>query len=405
MRISAACAVLLLMGTPGWADYTFYQTDSLTTINGTNWSSNGSVAASPGGLTGPGAGGSLISKATAPNDANSYEVRATVTLTASGGNYALYARASSDASMAGSGSGSFVALQMENPVFDGNGNCAANFVLYQRLSGSTTITALTSFAHACRNGMMLRLIVRPQFTMMYVDSWLPTVYGDAGIATGQPGIGATATPTGNAISLVKLGPLDTVPPGTINPQSVGSSLFSNEIDLQWQGVTDDANGIGFFTYQIFRNGTVMGASTTPVYSDETVSPGVSYVYTIYAIDQHNNYSAATSLTLAAAPSGSTDPREFGVRPTGSYWGAAGEQIDLRSGNLNFTLPLISAQSRGGWSVGFALSYNSQVWRQDSGGTWNYGRNVGYGFGWKLQAGSLTPVYAGWWNYVSHCTSL
>jgi hypothetical protein len=27
----------------------------------------------------------------------------------------------------------------------------------------------------------------------------------------------------------------------------------------------------------------------------------------------------------------------GVTSTGSYWGGAGEQIDLLSGNLNFTL--------------------------------------------------------------------
>jgi hypothetical protein len=49
-----------------------------------------------------------------------------------------------------------------------------------------------------------------------------------------------------------------------------------------------------------------------------------------------------------------------MRSTGSYWGGAGEQIDLLSGNLNFTLPLVRAMGRGGWGVTFAASYNSQL---------------------------------------------
>ncbi len=54
-------------------------------------------------------------------------------------------------------------------------------------------------------------------------------------------------------------------------------------------------------------------------------------------------------------------------------------------------------SRNGGGAVFNLSYNSQNWRQDAppGGpvtTWQFGRDAGYGYGWKLQAGSLTPIY-------------
>jgi hypothetical protein len=41
-----------------------------------------------------------------------------------------------------------------------------------------------------------------------------------------------------------------------------------------------------------------------------------------------------------------------------------------------------------------LNYNSQMWRNISGGAWLAGEDTGYGMGWKLQAGSLTPVWAG-----------
>ena len=89
-----------------------------------------------------------------------------------------------------------------------------------------------------------------------------------------------------------------------------------------------------------------------------------------------------------------------MRSTGSYWGAAGEQIDLLSGNLNFTIPLLKARARGGWGVPFALSYNSQMWRQDAGGTWKLGRDVGFGVGWTLQAGAMRPVWNGL-NTIHH----
>lgn len=45
--------------------------------------------------------------------------------------------------------------------------------------------------------------------------------------------------------------------------------------------------------------------------------------------------------------GAPDPRQIGIRPTGVYWGGGREQIDMQSGNLNYTLPVVQAKSRGG----------------------------------------------------------
>jgi hypothetical protein len=70
---------------------------------------------------------------------------------------------------------------------------------------------------------------------------------------------------------------------------------------------------------------------------------------------------------------------------------------MRSGNLNFTIPLIKAMSRGGGGTTFNLSYNSQNWRQDPGGEWQLGRDIGYGYGWRLSAGSITPIYDSIWG--------
>src|SRR5439155_6414531 len=120
-----------------------------------------------------------------------------------------------------------------------------------------------------------------------------------------------------------------------------------------------------------------------------------------AFDLHYNASAPTTVSALTPPNPAVDtppitgasrpmsnpPARIGVHPTGTYWGTGGEQIDMLSGNLNFTLPLLKAQGRGDWSVNLALNYNSQIWRQDTGGTWNLGMDVGYGFGWRLIAGS------------------
>ena len=163
--------------------------------------------------------------------------------------------------------------------------------------------------------------------------------------------------------------------------------------MHWQGVTDDANGIGFAQYLVFRDGQEEYGAQTPEFTDEAVTAGSTHTYTIYPQDLHGNWGAGTSFTVTLPPAGAIDPRRTGVRPLGTYWGAMGEQIDVRSGNLNFTVPILKAMGRGGWGVTFAMSYNSQQWRQDPAGIWGFGQDVGYGFGWQFMAGSITPYWA------------
>ena len=103
---------------------------------------------------------------------------------------------------------------------------------------------------------------------------------------------------------------------------------------------------------------------------------------------------AESHAVPPPPNGAFDPRRVGIMALGSYWGSAGEQIDTLSRNLNFSVPLVKPVSAGGGSVTFGLSYNSQMWRQDSAGNWLIGQDVGYGLGWKILAGAITPIYSG-----------
>ena len=60
---------------------------------------------------------------------------------------------------------------------------------------------------------------------------------------------------------------------------------------------------------------------------------------------------------------SQSPNRTGVQPLGAYWGTSGESIDLLSGNVNYSIPLIHAQSRG-WNLALGLTYKSQNFRYD-----------------------------------------
>ena len=144
--------------------YTYYYTDSFSTINTANWALNGAMTVVNGwGLTATSAGGgSLISSIPVqpspqnPNLAN-YEVSTTLALNQSGGTYVQYLRASPDALSNGSGEGSqgtYVAVELQKPTFTSSG-CSATLAVYQRVSG-TVYQLLSNNMVGCRNGMQIR---------------------------------------------------------------------------------------------------------------------------------------------------------------------------------------------------------------------------------------------------------
>jgi hypothetical protein len=304
-----------------------------------------------------------------------------------------------DAKAGPAAQGTYYSVELQNPTFSGP-NCTATLAVNKRESG--IVTMLGSTVVACHTGMTIRSVFRDDAAslpplLVYVDNTPYLQISDWSIFSGKPGIGAFATPAGNSIARVDLGPLDRVGPSAFTMQDIGSSIFPTRLDMQWPGVVDNANGVGLFGYQLYVGGGLVAIFQAPEFSDPTVQPETTYCYNFNGVDYHGNGAMSAGTCLTTPPAGSIDPRRVGVRSTGSYWGAAGEQIDTLSGNLNFTIPLLQAQGRNGWAVPFALSYNSQFWRQDSGGTWKMARDVGYGLGWRLQAGSLTPYYRVNWT--------
>lgn len=195
------------------------------------------------------------------------------------------------------------------------------------------------------------------------------------------------------ITEVRVGNLDTVAP---NPITGLSSSISNGIaTISWNPTTDNTNGIGDIRYEVFRGNQSQGTTHLTTWT-LPCGPGDSFNVTVRAYDGHRNFNAGATIAVSSPPVSSglvDDSRRVGIHARAPHWGAMGETIDTRSMNLNYTIPLLKAQGRNGLGLGISLTYNSQNWRQENSTITKPGADVGYGFGWKLLAGSLIPVFS------------
>lgn len=349
-----------------------------------------------------------------PND---YELNTTWSIKSGGGTYVLYARTSSSGITGCSDSVSYRSFEFAMPTaVPSSGSFLAQITVYQCDSG--TLTMLSSSWYTVADGMTLRMVVFDGTinggSTPYGYSCLVSalnrpmcIAGSTG-STGNPGVGGNSIPSGSGFAGAKVGPRETVAPDPVRTTSIVSSVLPTELSFRWQPA-DDHGGSGTAFYQVYRTANLCSDDwggcfqmdfswkdpLNELNETEEALPGSTYLYSIQAVDAHFNYSTKQYVTLVSPPAGAIDPRRTGIKPLGSYWGGGGEQIDTMSGNMNYALPLLTAQMRGGGTVPFGLSYNSQNWRQDGGGNWKLAADVGYGFGWSAKIGSITP-------YREHC---
>lgn len=97
-------------------------------------------------------------------------------------------------------------------------------------------------------------------------------------------------------------PSDVTAP-SIPTNLVATAVSSSQINLTWTASTDNIAVTG---YKIYRDGVHIATSTVTNYSNTSLSPDTTYVYTITAIDASFNESVASasaSATTFAAPLG------------------------------------------------------------------------------------------------------
>ncbi len=373
--------------------YTY--TESVTTTPGPsdpgNWSAAGTVgSAYPGGT--------FLWSQTPTSWSSEYEVSTNITLAGNGGFYQHYIRAQAGAL---SGGGTSYLVELQNPTFTSSGECSATLATFEVINSSTTWINATTVP--CSKQMTMRTVVYSNTVSTMINGevyWTGTTH----LASGLPGYGSWSVPSGNGISQVAVGPRNLAAPMPIDPSTVATSAFPDHVDIRWQDPVDTTGvGVPFHTLMRNNSGTFLeGSGNSGNITDNVVTPSTTYAYGVCEQSFHGVLSGCSGFGVTTPPAGNIDPRRYGVRSTGSYWGDKGEQIDTLSGNVNYTVPMFSANNRGGRTFNFALSYNSQMWRTDSGGTWMLGQDVGYGMGWKLQAGSLTPYYQGQsWSNLDH----
>ena len=401
--VPGVLAAVAAASSPGAASgaYTYdVQLATAGTLNGTALAWQGFWDASaPDGYYASnfaGSGGSIVYGGTVPGaNGNNYEVASKLALKTAGAVYIHFLRA--DAVSVQAGTGSYISVEVQtSSTFHSPG--LATLVVNQSFGG--LVTQLAAASITATDGMTLRSVVFGTNLWVFVNN-VAVLQQAIPLTTGRPGIGGYGQTAGGFQGGATVGHWDSVAPGQVVPRTVSTSLYPQSVSVQWQGVADDASGTGVMEYLIARDGVPMFSAPSATFADATVAPSTSYTYTIQAVDFHGNAGAATSVAVTTPPAGSIDPRRTGIVNSGSYWGGGGEQIDMLGGNLNFALPLFSGQGRTGWSVPIGLSYNSQIWRRDGGTNWQLSGDVGYGLGWRMQVGSVTPYYVNWAGGVDH----
>ena len=294
MKIVLVAAALVL---PLWPAETYYLTDSLSSVDSSRWTQTGSVSPGSAGLAAPDAvGGSLISRIPIPDGSAEAEVRISLRLAASGGTYTEFLQATPDSRTGGTGGGTHIAFEMHNPQFDAERHCLANFLVLQSVAGVTAL--LSSFQHACRDGMEMRMAVHGGVALLWPDQATPMEFAIATLGAGRPGIGAYGTPNGNTISAVQLGAIQRAAPSAIDKQRIGVSTFRNRVDVQWPAVADNPAGVSIAGYWIARDGLYFMRTTSPMFQDLTVKPGETHTYAIAVVDQHYNFSQPVTFTVS-----------------------------------------------------------------------------------------------------------
>lgn len=374
---------LVLFGLPLAAQYVPYLTDTFPTaaINSTNWWNSG-LSGGSSGLYGNGA---IRSNLTPPDGTSDYEV--TVKLKnfnpADQKDIRIWLRTSHTVNCFYPNFVSLYEIRFRNT---GQLTVLKN----DWSSGAAVGTQLLSTVVTLHTGTIIRASIRSDGPLpgirLSIDG-IGMYIADSTLATGAPAVGfCTQTNSGQGIERVDLGPIDRQAPGA--PQNLIFVAHPTSINLFWNAASDDPSGRGVWRYHIFRDGAYHVSTTRTDYLDDGLGYGEAHQYAVFTEDWHGNVSSAYGAVAATTELEPVEPRRTGVLPNGSYWGAMGEQIDVLSGNLNYSIKLLSAVARGSMSVDFKLSYNSQNWSQENGITTRYGADVGYGFGWRLMAGSI-----------------
>jgi len=206
-------------------------------------------------------------------------------------------------------------------------------------TASTDNVAVTTYK-IYRNGTQVGTSSTPSYT----DNGLtPATNYSYTVAAADAAGNTSAQSTALATSTTP----DTTAPSVPAGLTVGTRNLTS-IQFTWTASTDN---VAVTVYNVYRGGTLIGTSTTPTYTDNALTPGTNYSYTVSAGDAAGNFSAqstalATS-TLAdtVAPSVPANLNSTGQTPTtiSLSWSASTDNVSVAGYKLYRGGVLIATQ--------------------------------------------------------------
>ena len=176
--------------------------------------------------------------------------------------------------------------------------------------------------------------------------------------------------------IVYSGEPDIVAPSTPGNLKV-TGVTSTTVSLSWTASTDN---VGVKAYDIYRNGSKIGQSTSASYTDSGLTSGTTYRYAVRATDQQGNVSGLSN-EVSITPGtfvtiyykrGFTTPY-IHFRPLGGTWTVSpGRQMDPDSTYSGYNKVMIDTNGIAG--LEFVFNNGSNVW--DNNQSLNY--RVGLG---------------------------
>jgi hypothetical protein len=109
--------------------------------------------------------------------------------------------------------------------------------------------------------------------------------------------GSVSDPSGGTIGTPTASCVDTTPPTA--PTALAATATSpTAVALTWTAATDD---VAVTSYDVLRNGALIGSSSTPSFTDSAATASTAYSYTVVAKDGAGNASPASAPAAVTTP--------------------------------------------------------------------------------------------------------
>jgi chitodextrinase len=136
-------------------------------------------------------------------------------------------------------------------------------------------------------------VAKVTFTAIGLGSTPIDFAAGTGIADATNNTDVLGTSTGGSYTIA-----DTTAP-SVPTALTATTRTATSIAFSWTASTDN---VGVTSYKIYRAGNQIGTSTTPSYTDNSLTPNTSYSYTVAAVDAAGNTSAqSTALATSTTP--------------------------------------------------------------------------------------------------------